>query len=79
MIIFAVKSAHFQQQTPVSNEKTLTFQVSAYDLASFNETAAAWETAAGTYQLQFGASVADIRATASCKIKAQSWPVKAIW
>ena len=59
--------------------ETLTFQVSAYDLASFNETAAAWETAAGTYQVQFGASVTDIRAVASCKIKAQSWLVKAIW
>lgn len=59
--------------------ETLTFQVSTYDLASFNEAAAAWETAAGTYQVQFGASVADIRATASCKIKAQSWSVKAIW
>ncbi|MBP5572730.1 MAG: glycoside hydrolase family 3 C-terminal domain-containing protein [Bacteroidales bacterium] len=59
--------------------ETLTFQVSAYDLASFNETAAAWETAAGTYQVQFGASVTDIRAVASCKIKAQAWPVKAIW
>ena len=59
--------------------ETLTFQVSAYDLASFNEAAAAWETAAGTYQVQFGASVDDIRATSSCKIKAQTWPVKAIW
>lgn len=57
----------------------LTFQVSAYDLASFNEATAAWETAAGTYQVQFGASVADIRATATCKLKAQTWPVKAMW
>ena len=59
--------------------ETLTFQVSAYELASFHEEAAAWETAAGNYQMQFGASVADIRATVSCKIKAQSWSVKAIW
>ena len=59
--------------------ETLTFQVSAYDLASFNESTKAWETAAGTYQVQFGASVSDIRTSATCKIKAQAWPVKAIW
>ena len=59
--------------------ETLNFLVSAYDLASFNEASAAWETAAGTYQIQFGASVADIRATATCKLKAQTWPVKAMW
>ena len=59
--------------------ETLTFQVSAYELASFNETTAAWETAAGTYQVQFGASVADIRTSIPLKLKAQSWPVKAIW
>ena len=59
--------------------ETLTFQVAAYDLASFNEAAAAWETAAGNYQVQFGASVDDIRATANCKLKAQTWPVKAMW
>ena len=59
--------------------ETLTFQVSAYDLASFNEAAAAWETDAGTYQVQFGAAVDDIRATVPCKLKAQTWPVKAMW
>ena len=59
--------------------ETLTFQVSAYDLASFNEGTKAWETAAGAYQVQFGASVSDIRTSATCKIKAQAWPVKAIW
>ena len=59
--------------------ETLSFQVPAYDLASFNEAKAAWETAAGTYQVQFGVSVADIRASATCKLKAQVWPVKAMW
>ena len=59
--------------------ETLTFQVSAYDLASFNEAAATWETDAGTYQVQFGAAVDDIRATVPCKLKAQTWPVKAMW
>jgi beta-glucosidase len=54
----------------------LTMTVSAYDLASFNETASAWETAAGSYSVQFGASVEDIRCTASFKqTKAQSWSV----
>jgi hypothetical protein len=51
-------------------------KVDAYTLASFNEETSAWETAAGTYKVLFGASVADIRATAAFKqAKAQSWPV----
>lgn len=38
----------------------------------------AWETAAGNYVASFGASVADIRATAAFKLaKAQSWPAHA--
>ena len=56
--------------------QTLTLQVSAYDLASFNEAASAWEAAAGSYKVQFGASVDDIRATAPFTLKkAQNWPV----
>ena len=56
--------------------ETLTLTVDAYTLASFNEAASAWETAAGTYTARFGASAADIRATVPFKIaKAQSWPV----
>ena len=56
--------------------QTLTLKVSAYELASFNEAASAWEAAAGSYKVQFGASVADIRATASFTLKkAQNWPV----
>ncbi len=56
--------------------ETLTMTVDAYTLASFNEKASAWETAAGAYTARFGASAADIRATASFKLgKAQSWPV----
>lgn len=42
--------------------QVLNFAVSAYELASFNEAVSAWETAAGTYEVLFGASVADIRA-----------------
>ena len=56
--------------------ETLTMTIDPYTLASFNEDTSAWETAAGSYTAQFGASVADIRATAPFKIaKAQSWPV----
>ena len=56
--------------------QTLTLQVSAYELASFNEAASAWEAAAGNYKVQFGASVDDIRSTAAFTLKkAQSWPV----
>ncbi len=55
--------------------ETLTMKVSAYELASFNEEHSAWETAAGTYEVLFGSSVSDIRCTATCKMKAQSWKV----
>ena len=56
--------------------QTLTMKVSAYELASFNEAVSAWETAAGTYSVQFGASVDDIRAKAVFKqAKACSWNV----
>lgn len=45
--------------------QTLTMTVSAYDLASFNEATLSWETAEGEYTVNFGASIADIRATAT--------------
>lgn len=45
--------------------QTLTFKVSAYDLASFNQEASKWQTEKGLYEVQFGASCEDIRATAS--------------
>ena len=54
----------------------LTMTVTAYDLASFNESTAAWETAAGAYVLQFGASSTDIRQTAQFKMKkALAWAI----
>ena len=60
--------------------ETLTMQVSAYELASFNEATASWETAAGNYQVLFGASVTDIRATATFLMKkAQAWKVTMMW
>ncbi len=56
--------------------QTLSFTVPAYDLASFNEAASAWQTAAGNYQVLFGASVEDIRARGSFKLKKpQFWKV----
>ena len=56
--------------------QTLSFAVSAYELASFNEAANQWETAAGTYKVLFGASVADIRANGSFKLaKPQTFAV----
>jgi len=58
--------------------ETLTMRVSTYEMASFNEATSSWETAAGRYEVQFGASVADIRATASFTLgKMQSWKVQA--
>ena len=56
--------------------QTLTLKVDNYGIASFNDAASAWEAPAGTYKLHFGASVADIRATADYRLKkAQRWPV----
>ena len=49
--------------------ETLVMEVSDYRLASFNETASAWETAAGEYRALFGASVADIRAEARFRVR----------
>ena len=55
--------------------QVVTFKVSAYELASFNEETSAWEAAAGKYRVQFGSSVEDVRATALFQLKkAQNWP-----
>lgn len=55
--------------------QVLTFKADAYTLASFNEEASAWQTAAGKYTAKFGANADDIRATASFTAKAAAWPV----
>ena len=56
--------------------ETVTMKVSAYEMASFNEEHSAWETAAGKYEVLFGASVEDIRCTSTFKTnKAQAWKV----
>jgi len=56
--------------------QVLTFKVTPYELASFNEDANQWETAAGTYTVKIGANVEDIKATGTFAIKAaQTFPV----
>ena len=56
--------------------ETVTVTIDPYTIASFNESTSAWEMAAGNYTIHFGASSADIRATAVFKqAKPQSWPV----
>lgn len=59
--------------------QVMTFSVTAYELASFNEDASAWQTASGDYQVLFGASAADIKATGRFTLKKpQAWPVNNI-
>ena len=54
--------------------QVLTMKVTSYELASFNDDTCAWETAAGTYKVLVGASVEDIRGTATFKqAKPMSW------
>ena len=56
--------------------QTLTLNVDAYSLASFNDNKSQWETAAGNYDIQFAASSEDIRAHAAYKHpKEQTWQV----
>ena len=56
--------------------QTLTFTVTSYDLASFDESVQSWVSDKGRYTLHFGASVEDIRATAAYnQSKPQSWQV----
>ena len=58
------------------DSQVLTFNVSAYALASFNDQKSQWETATGNYDVQFAASSEDIRAHAAYKHgKAQTWSV----
>ena len=56
--------------------QVLTFNVSNYELASFNQDANRWEAAPGTYTVKFGASSADIPVSAPYKLgKQQTWKV----
>lgn len=56
--------------------QTLTFKVDNYSLASFHDVNHEWVADKGTYNIMFGASVADIRDRASYKLgKTLLWPV----
>lgn len=48
--------------------QTLTFNVSDYDLASFDESIQSWVSATGNYMVKFAASVEDVRATSSYRL-----------
>ena len=56
--------------------QTLTFSADAYTLASFNEEASEWQTAAGKYTVKFAASATDVRATATFSAKKAAWKVE---
>jgi beta-glucosidase len=54
--------------------QVVTIKVTNYEIASFNEANSAWEAPAGAYKVFFGASVADIRSTATYQLKkAANW------
>lgn len=73
---FELKGFAKTKELAPGESQTLTIDVCRYTLASFNEAASAWETAAGTYKVMFGANAADIRGTAEYKLKkAESWKV----
>jgi len=55
--------------------QVMTFNISNYELASFNEASNKWETAAGTYNVGFGKNVNDICVSASVKVKDASFAV----
>lgn len=54
--------------------QTLTIDVDAYSLASFNEAASQWETAAGNYSVRFASNVNDTKATLPFRLaKGLTW------
>ncbi|MCQ2239174.1 MAG: glycoside hydrolase family 3 C-terminal domain-containing protein [Bacteroidaceae bacterium] len=68
-----LKSFAKTKELKPGESQVLTFKVSNYDLASYNENTQSWETAAGNYTLNFSANVEDTRATATYKLaKAES-------
>ena len=71
---FELKGFAKTKELAPGEAQTLTINVDKYTLASFNETTSAWETAAGTYKVMFGANAADIRGTGEYRLKkAESW------
>lgn len=63
-----LKSFAKTRELQPGESQTLTMNVSNYYLASYNEATQSWETAAGNYTVSFGASVEDIRGTATYKL-----------
>lgn len=53
--------------------QTLTVNIDPYTLASFNEDASEWQTAAGKYIVNFASNVQDVRASGTVSLKAKSW------
>jgi beta-glucosidase len=47
--------------------QTITFAITASDLASFDEKTSSWVAEAGAYIVKIGASSTDIRQTKTCK------------
>ena len=71
---FELKGFAKTKELAPGEAQTLTINVDKYTLASFNEATSAWETAAGTYKVMFGANAADIRGTGEYRLKkAESW------
>jgi beta-glucosidase len=66
--VFELRAFAKTRELKPGESQTLTMTVDPYTLASFNEESSAWETAAGAYTAHFGASAADIRATAPFKL-----------
>ena len=72
--VFELKGFAKTKELAPGEAQTLTIKVDKYTLASFNEATSAWETAAGTYKVMFGANAADIRGTGEYRLKkAESW------
>ena len=71
---FELKGFAKTKELAPGETQTLTINVDKYTLASFNEATSAWETAAGTYKVMFGANAADIRGSGEYRLKkAESW------
>ena len=70
-----LKSFGKTKELKPGESQTLMFSIHTYDLASFNEEASRWETAAGKYNFQFGANIEDIKASTSINLKAYGWEV----
>lgn len=63
-----LKSFAKTRELKPGESQVLTMKVTNYDLASYNESTQSWESAAGQYDIRFGASVEDIRAKATYKL-----------